>query len=1173
MAHIKTAGVPSAPKTASPNGIVTGAGGPGVTGVNQKKQKKRAKQAARQAEELAPQQSGLDLLRDPSARNGHVPQGQSSVQYPTSHSMHTDIGVDYENADLADPDQFEGPDGDDLYYTEDDTDSIYDRHYGPGASKTNGHINSDYSVADEGGPRAKKKRTRSVMQNAPYNVLGGSSTSLLNPPTPSPNLPPPPPPPPLSSAALRSVQRGARGDRIWNTSTQEERENIKKFWLSLGETERRGLVKIEKEAVLRKMKEQQKYSCSCTVCGRRRNAIEEELEVLYDAYYEELEQYAHHQQGPVPATPISPVPRAYGPPIPHGTRRLPDIGATHQSAAHPPPKNRIRELADDGDEEDESDEDDEDYSEDEDEDYSDDEDPEEEFSRPLAADLFNFGSSLTVKADGVLTIADDLLSNDGKRFIEMMEQLAERRMQREEEAQHNHDHPPVEDEYDDEEDDDYESGEDDDYEEEDEMGAMTEEQRMEEGRRMFQIFAARMFEQRVLQAYREKVAAERQQKLLEELEDESRLDAQREAKKARDAEKKKNKKQLQKQAKAEEKAKKDAEKAAEEAAAKALEEKKQEEQRRRREEQKKKKEAERKVQEEERVRKEAEKQKRLQEERERQQEVERKLREQKAQEKKAREGAKKREREEREAKEKEARDRKAQDEKDRKEREAKARVDREVKEREKKEQLAPHPQIIKRPSQPAPVALPTGLHPKQTPPGVSSPHVQVATPALPKAPTPARQRRASQQGSHGTSPKNSQILAGLSKPVSPSNPPSQSQHPVVPKAILQKPPAQPPVMHHPQPTTPLSPIGPPPGMHPPFNAGFNGMPPFAMNGYSHTQGPMMHNMTHRAPFNHSVPLFPHQPLQPGPPHNQYRSFPPSGGLPGPPPGMNGMPIMPHGRAFAPNTPPGFAQSMPPVNLGNPAFNNVRDTMPAHSHSRQQSMSEKPAVEPSTPAFATQPIARPAPIKRPSSPKLHDSSAEYGRSTTLEVDELADHLGSAALRGDDDEPIPPTSADARRPSSLVGPPRSVNIGFGASPLFSAAPGDSLMGLLPLGVQTGGSSNWNIPGSHFGPSSLSNGPGWGSQPSQGWSTSNNTFGHIGGPQHQSTSRMSVLRQLVCNACKHLTAINSGVDDFHDIGSVIRDIEGAQIPFEGPIRADDVLGICETFGDDQNGGGLLS
>lgn len=30
--------------------------------------------------------------------------------------------------------------------------------------------------------------------------------------------------------------------------------------------------------------------------GFRRTAIEEELEILYDAYYEELEQYANHQQ-------------------------------------------------------------------------------------------------------------------------------------------------------------------------------------------------------------------------------------------------------------------------------------------------------------------------------------------------------------------------------------------------------------------------------------------------------------------------------------------------------------------------------------------------------------------------------------------------------------------------------------------------------------------------------------------------------------------------------------------------------------------------------------------------------------------------------------------------------------------------------------------------------------
>lgn len=76
---------------------------------------------------------------------------------------------------------------------------------------------------------------------------------------------------------------------------------------------------------------------------------------------------------------------------------------------------------------------------------------------------------MLTRVGGILTVADDLLKNDGKKFIEMMEQMAERRMQREEEAQtqahapyagHGHD-PPDEDDYDDEEDDeDYDSQED-----------------------------------------------------------------------------------------------------------------------------------------------------------------------------------------------------------------------------------------------------------------------------------------------------------------------------------------------------------------------------------------------------------------------------------------------------------------------------------------------------------------------------------------------------------------------------------------------------------------------------------------------------------------------------------------------------------------------------------------
>ena len=73
---------------------------------------------------------------------------------------------------------------------------------------------------------------------------------------------------------------------------------------------------------------------------------------------------------------------------------------------------------------------------------------------------------------------------------------------------------------------------------------MTEEQKMEEGKKMFSIFAARMFEQRVLQAYREKVAQERQLQLLRELEDEDKLTREREAKKAKENQKKKDKKRF-----------------------------------------------------------------------------------------------------------------------------------------------------------------------------------------------------------------------------------------------------------------------------------------------------------------------------------------------------------------------------------------------------------------------------------------------------------------------------------------------------------------------------------------------------------------------------------------------------------------------------------------------------
>ena len=400
---------------------------------------------------------------------------------------------------------------------------------------------------------------------------------------------------------------GKSGDQIWNTTTTEERERIKGFWLNLGEDERKSLVRVEKEAVLKKMKEQQKHSCSCSVCGRKRTAIEEELEVLYDAYYEELEQYANRQQR-FPSS--SRVPSPPPPPLRSGQGT-----ATYHdpSVSRPPRPGKITEILHSDDELGSyDDEEDEDYL--SDDNYSDIDDTEDGYYEDDRApsEFFRFGNSLTVKG-GILTVADDLLKNDGKKFIEMMEQLAERRMQREEEAMLEAREFDDEDDDEDYDDEDLDS-EDYDEEDEEEQDVLTEEQRMAEGRRMFQIFAARMFEQRVLTAYREKVAQERQAKLLEELEAEDTREREREAKKLKDSQKKKEKKKAQQQKKEEDRARKEADRLAAENKAKEEAERKAEEARRKKEELRLKKEAERKAAEAERLRRDEEKKKRLQEE-------------------------------------------------------------------------------------------------------------------------------------------------------------------------------------------------------------------------------------------------------------------------------------------------------------------------------------------------------------------------------------------------------------------------------------------------------------------------------------------------------------------------------------------------------------------------------
>ena len=264
---------------------------------NRKKMKQRQKLAAKQAAEF---QRAMNFRDREIARTGRDPYGPNMPEATAQAAQPSQTAQppppphpEYNEA------AYDGQDGydDDRDYTEDEGQGYSHEHYDPAYS--NGHA-STTATAGSGRKKSKKKKKGRFGGFEDHNGLHIPSHATAD--------------------ALRNAHQGQDRGSIWNTSTQEERERIKEFWLGLEEDKRKSLVKIEKEAVLKKMKEQQKHSCSCTVCGRKRTAIEEELEVLYDAYYDELEgyvarnprdilrdeEYAHCPYDCVPPPPLSP---------------------------------------------------------------------------------------------------------------------------------------------------------------------------------------------------------------------------------------------------------------------------------------------------------------------------------------------------------------------------------------------------------------------------------------------------------------------------------------------------------------------------------------------------------------------------------------------------------------------------------------------------------------------------------------------------------------------------------------------------------------------------------------------------------------------------------------------------------------------------------------------------
>uniref|UniRef100_L7JDN1 Stress response protein NST1 n=1 Tax=Pyricularia oryzae (strain P131) TaxID=1143193 RepID=L7JDN1_PYRO1 len=1165
-----TAGKGQPPSTAptAPSGS-NASGGEAAPTVNRKKAKRRAKLAAKAAAEAG--LSGDNLSNGVAAHSA-----SSSLPKQPSDAGHSDN----EGEALSRP------------------------------SQTNGHTSTGASKSKKG--RKSKNEDGRFMDSAGSATGSNHHAEMRRPPSPIPHASP-------------GRASGISKEKIWNTSSQEERQRIKEFWLGLGEEERKSLVKVEKDAVLKKMKEQQKQTCSCTVCGRKRTAIEEELEGLYDAYYEELESFANQPN------PNGDVPPMLGPTGHFGSTAYTSQIMPSKYPPRQPSRGRIVEHC--GDDEDDDGEDE--YSEeelDDDEDYSDDEEPEEMHrQRPTEyqTDFFNFGNSLTVQGTrfheslnslppyaksymeqvlkyvfrrdvdhslgGILTVADDLLKNDGKKFIEMMEQLAERRMQREEDAKeqfarnyhingnnypaHAHPPPPEDDEeYEDEEEEEEYDSQDEEYDEEEVQtnpvhcachcpcrggdygdagmsasaddgsyqdhgqeshakqhrhlqDSMTEEQRMEEGRRMFQIFAARMFEQR------------RRDKALQK-----------------------------KQAQAEEKARKDAEKAAEEAERLAEEQRRQEEQRQKNEERKKKKEAQRKAEEEERQRKEAERLRRAQEQKERQAEQDRKAREAKEKEKKAKEEAKQREKAARELKEREARERKEKADKERLEKEAKIKAEKEAREAQRKAERAsqkattlanvPVPTGPARRQSQAPNPAPALPQSQQA--SVASPQLPTAVPALPKLPTPQKPRRTSQQEPF-TSGFAAQQVHGQGAGQYPA--PPKAATPVHtspgPGGLLSKGSSSQGQSLHSQATSPLgtslptstslpTPFGmphPPPNQHYPPGIGPLNAPPGL-------GGPRLFNdypeqMYQQSPFGFRQATQQHPQLPPGLgiPMGPGRGL---GHGPPPPPGLSAQ------QSDFPNMPASIFGSIP------------KEPSPLSSHSRQASANFDSPI-------AATPIARPTPIGRPGSVVQgrrgsSDSPGRPGQPGQDNLEEIsAPHLGSSALLDDLDEPLMDDfmqdTRSARR--SIPGPPQSSRFpppAVGSFPMSNSPFGPSLWSQPgPSLVNQGFGGSFGQPAPPPGFNSLSDALSVNSP----W-----TFASRPPPRHN----LPQMRKVLIQACLDLASTKTPLLDekaedpsrrYLPITAVKKCVD-TKFASGSTFTVDDLMSMTNTEGNANNGGG---
>ncbi|KAJ1891349.1 Stress response protein nst1, partial [Kickxella alabastrina] len=107
----------------------------------------------------------------------------------------------------------------------------------------------------------------------------------------------PAPTPALAHSSATSLGKQAdASSMLWNSDSVEEQKQVRRFWLEISDVQRQALILVEKEVVLARVRDHQNFSCSCNVCTRKREAIEHELDCLYDCYFEELQESVRRER-------------------------------------------------------------------------------------------------------------------------------------------------------------------------------------------------------------------------------------------------------------------------------------------------------------------------------------------------------------------------------------------------------------------------------------------------------------------------------------------------------------------------------------------------------------------------------------------------------------------------------------------------------------------------------------------------------------------------------------------------------------------------------------------------------------------------------------------------------------------------------------------------------------